>query len=279
MKMKPYYMTYLLFVLFFFAYYPVIYDLRDSVMGNELAHHSPLVLALTVYLVYRRRESLVMRSVPPALPGSPVLLMVGLLFNLLGQAGGVYYLSQLSIPLTVYGMAFFIAGKQFARHLIFPLLFLLLAFPIPGKVYMDVVFPLKLLVTQVSGAILQFIGYPVRIYGNILEISSLWLGVADACSGLNSLMMILTLSIYFSHLLIKRWHFRLIIVFFMLPLIMITNILRVATTAVVALHWGPEAVEGKLHSLWGIAVFAAAALGLMAVTKVFMIWENRTSVD
>jgi len=180
-----------LFLFFFFAYYPIIYDLRDSVIGNELARHAPLVFALSGFLVYQKRNILreLLKSPGPAV-GSPVFFLVGLSLNLLGQAAGIYYLAQLSIPLTLYGMACYLKGGSFARPFIFPLALLVLAFPIPGKIYMDIVFPLKLLVTKAAAALLGLMGYQVKIYGNIIEISSLFLGVADACSGLNSLMAI-----------------------------------------------------------------------------------------
>ncbi|HAJ27720.1 MAG TPA: hypothetical protein DCG53_10835 [Syntrophus sp. (in: bacteria)] len=269
-----------LFLLFFFAYYPIIYDLRDSVIGNELARHAPLVFVLSGFLVYQKRRILrELLNSPEPHSESPIYFLVGLSLNLLGQASGVYFLAQLSIPLTLYGMALYLIGGPFARQFVFPLSLLLLAFPIPGKIYMDVVFPLKLIVTKAASAMLTIMGYQVKVYGNIIEISSLFLGVADACSGLNSLMAILTLSIFYSYLLIRKWYFRLAIVISMLPLIIMMNILRVTTTAVVAVKWGPELAEGKLHSLWGIAVFVFAVLGLMAITKFFMVMENRTSRD
>jgi exosortase len=269
-----------LFLSFFFAYYPIIYDLRDSVIGNELARHAPLVFALSGFLVYQKRNILreLLKTLEPA-AGSPVFFLVGLSLNLLGQASGVYYLAQLSIPLTLYGMACYLKGVSFARQFIFPLALLVLAFPIPGKIYMDLVFPLKLLVTKAAAALLALMGYQVKIYGNIIEISSLFLGVADACSDLNSLMAILTLSIFYSYLVIRRWDFRLAIVISMLPLIILVNIFRVTTTAVVAVKWGPALAEGKLHSLWGIAVFVFAVFGLMAITKFFTVMESRMSHD
>jgi exosortase len=274
-----YYLFIILFFIFFFAYYPVIYDLRDSVIGNELAHHAPLVIALSAFLVYLKRRVLREAFNNTTDSGNPVFFLMGLFFNLLGQASGVYYLSQLSIPLTIYGIAYYVKGGPFARHLIFPLLLLILAFPIPGKIYIEIVFPLKLMVTKASGALLTLMGYPVRVHGNIIEISSTVLGVVDACSGLNSLMAILTLSIFYSYLVIRKWQFRIIIVLSMLPLIMMANVVRVTVTALVAITWGSELAEGTLHSLWGIAVFIIAVLGLMAITKLFTLLEDRLSHD
>lgn len=269
----------LLFVLFFFAYFPVIYELRDTVIGNELARHAPLVFALSGFLVYRKRRMLARRlddsGAPGSSGGSLIFFLAGLLLNLLGQAAGVSYLSQLSIPLTLYGMTSYLTGRNFSRELIFPLVFLLLAFPIPGKIYMELVFPLKLLVTEVSGAILSLIGYPVKIQGTILEISSVSIGVVDACSGLNSLMAILTLSIFYTYLVLAKRAHRAIIIVSMLPMILIANILRVTTMALISVKWGPELAEGKLHSVWGAAVFIIAVLGLITVSKLFTEMEKR----
>ena len=128
-------------------------------------------------------------------------------------------------------MASYLTGTEFFPRADLPLLFLLLAFPIPAKIYMELVFPLKLLVTKSSGAILSLIGYPVKIQGNIIEISSVSIGVVDACSGLNSLMAILTLSIFYTYLVLGKWSYRAIIIVSMLPMILIANIMRVTTTA------------------------------------------------
>ncbi len=265
----------MLFMLFFFAYYPVIYDLRDTVIANEMARHAPLVFALSGFLVYRKRELLARLLDVPGTAGTPFFFLAGLFFNLLGQAAGIIYLSQLSIPLTLFGMAAYLGGRSFSRELAYPLLFLVLAFPIPGKIYIEFIFPLKLLVTNSSGAILSLIGYPVKISGNIIEISSVTIGVVDACSGLNSLMAILTLSIFYSHLMIRRLSYRLIIIGSMLPLIMLANVVRVTTTAIVASKWGPGLAEGELHSIWGITVFILAVSGLVAITKLFSSLEKQ----
>lgn len=270
-----------LFLCFFFAYHPIIYDLRDNVIGNELAHHAPLVVALSGLLVYLKRQRLRdMLAKSKDMGGAGLVpFLLGLCLNALGQAAGVYYLAQLSIPLTLYGMAQFLAGRDFAREMIFPLLFLLLAFPIPGKIYMSIVFPLKLMVTQASGVLLTLMGYSVKIYGNIIEIGSAVLGVIDACSGLNSLMAIVTLAIFYGYLVIRQWKYRLIIVLTMLPLIMAANVLRVTATAMIAAKWGSDAVEGQLHSLWGMAVFVIAVLGLLWITKIFISVEKRRSAN
>jgi len=277
MKDKPLFLTSILFLLFFFAYHPVIYDLRDSVLGNELAHHTPLVFALAGFLVYRDKQRLTAAMETSNRGGNMTVLLLGLAMNLLGQAAGIYYLAQISIPVSLYGMAGYLFGRGVAGKLVFPLAFLLLAFPIPGKIYTELTFPLKLLVTHAAGFVLTLVGYSVKIYGNVLDVSSHLIGVIDACSGLNSLMAILTLSIFFSYLTIRYKRHRLAIVLTMLPLVMIANVLRVVTTAIITVHWGAQYTEGTWHTLWGMAVFVVSVLGLALVSKLFISIEGRDS--
>lgn len=264
------------FILTFFSFYPVLRDLGQSTLNNELAHHTPLVFVLALFLIYRDRKPLA-RLLREASGTGPIFLFVaGLLLNVAGQVLGIMYLSQLSFPLTLYGMILYLKGPLVARRLIFPLSFLLFAFPIPGKIYFEVVFPLKLFVTKVATAILALIGYTVHSEGNIIQISSTVIGVSDACSGLNSLMAMLTLSTFYTTLVIRRMSYKVVIVLSMFPLVMAVNVVRVTATCVVAVTWGDELASGKLHMFWGIFVFAASVIGLMAITKIFIIFEGKT---
>ncbi len=263
------------FVLTFFSFYPVFRDLGQSVISNELAHHAPLVFALALFLIYLDRKPLG-RLLREASGTGPIFLFVaGLLLNVAGQVLGIMYLSQLSFPLTLYGMILYLKGPLVVRSLIFPLFFLFFAFPIPGKIYFEVVFPLKLFVTKAATAILALIGYPVHSEGNIIQMSSTVIGVSDACSGLNSLMAMLTLSTFYTALVIRRTFYKILIVLTMFPLVMAVNVVRVTATCLVAVTWGDELASGELHMFWGIFVFVASVIGLMAITKIFIAIEGR----
>ncbi len=262
------------FVLTFFSFYPVFQDLGQSVISNELAHHAPLVFALALFLIYRDRKPLARLLREASGTGPMFPFAAALLLNVAGQVLGIMYLSQLSFPLTLYGMILYLKGPLVARRLIFPLFFLFFAFPIPGKIYFEVVFPLKLFVTKAATAILALIGYTVHSEGNIIQISSTVIGVSDACSGLNSLMAMLTLSTFYTALVINRMIYKVVIVLSMFPLVMAVNVARVTATCLVAVTWGEELASGKLHLFWGVFVFAASVIGLMAITKIFITIED-----
>ncbi|HOJ52337.1 MAG TPA: exosortase/archaeosortase family protein [Syntrophales bacterium] len=266
---------YLLALAFFFAYHPVIYDLRDAVFTNELAHHTPLVLLLTGYLIYAKREEIRKILSSPLKPDQGAWMFAGLGVNLLGLGAGVYYLAQLSIPLTIFGALRYVVGQELARFLAPSLLFLILAFPLPGKVYVSLVFPLKLFVTHISGVMLSLLGFPVRVHGNIIELPSMTVGVEDACSGLSSLMAMTTLAVFCGLSFLKTWKSRAIVMVVVLPAIMLANVFRVTLSTMMAWKWGVWMLEGTFHLLWGLLVFVVAVILLILAVMILKRRERR----
>ncbi len=258
--------TALLSLLFVFAYAPILFDLVQGLPGNELVQHAPFVFALAGYLVFERRHELV-RLAREHDAGGPVrFFLAGIVLNVVGQALGVYYVIQVSLPITLYGLVLYLMGPAAARIVRFPAVLLVLAFPIPGKLYLELVVPLKLFVSQGAAWLLRQAGYEVVRQGNVLIVDSLPIGVTEACAGLSSLMTILALSVFYGYFRIRRLSLRLMVVLAGLLFVFTANILRVAALSVVAIRWGQESAFGETHALWGVLVFAACVLGLLAVT-------------
>jgi exosortase len=265
----------LLSLLFVFAYAPILFDLVQGLPGNQLVQHAPFVFALAGYLVFERRREL-LRLAREHDAGGPVrFFLAGIVLNVVGQALGVYYVAQVSLPITLYGLVLYLMGPAAARIVRFPAVLLVLAFPIPGKLYLELVVPLKLFVSQGAAWLLRQAGYDVVRQGNILIFHSLQIGVTEACAGLSSLMTILALSVFYGYLRIRRLSLRLIVVLAGLLFVFTANILRVAALSVVAVRWGEESAFGQSHALWGVLVFAACVLGLLAVTACFSRLEAR----
>lgn len=270
---------YLLLIAFFFAYHPIIYDLRDAVLSNELAHHVPLVLLLAGYLVYSQREQL-LKLLSSSLTGDKgIWMLIGLGLNLAGQGGGVYYLSQLSLPVTLYGAVRYLYGRKLARFLLPVFAFLILAFPLPGKVYMSLVFPLKLFVSVVSGFLLAVMGFPVRVQGNVIEVPPLIMGVDDACSGLSSFMAMVTLAFFCGLYFVKAWEKRVLLLAVAIAAVILANILRVTLSAAAAWKWGMWVLEGTFHLLWGTFVFVWAVFILLLVLWMLIKLERGKHFD
>ncbi len=260
-----------------FAYYPVLLDLAANVMANDLYRHAPLVAGISAYTAWQTATAKSSeKAAEDAITSSgPGIMIAGLFLNLAGQVLGVFYLSQLSLVLTIYGVVVFVGGYKTARKYIFPIFFLVFAYPLPGKLYYELAFPLKLIVSKVSAVILDVVGFDVVRKGNILHVSGSIIGVNDACSGLNSLMAIMSLSLFYGWYILKNNLFRTLTFIFMIPAIVGANIIRVALTGILAVKFGSEAAEGTLHSALGFAVFAISVGVLMLMVKFFSHVESK----
>lgn len=267
--------TALLSLLFVFAYAPILFDLVQGLPGNELVQHAPFVFALAGYLVFERRRELLRLAREHEVGGPVRFFLAGIVLNLVGQALGVYYVAQVSLPIAFYGLVLYLMGPAAAKIVRFPAVLLVLAFPIPGKLYLELVVPLKLFVTQGAAWLLRQAGYDVARQGNILIFHALQIGVTEACAGLSSLMTILALSVFCGYLRIRRLSLRLMVVLAGLLLVFTANILRVAALSVVAIRWGQESAFGATHALWGVLVFAACVSGLLAVTACLSRFEAK----
>jgi exosortase len=151
-----------------------------------------------------------------------------------------------------------------------PILFLLLMVPIPYIIYDMVAFPLKLFVTKVSVGFLKGVGITVLREGNIIQFPATTLEVADACSGIRSLMSLITLSVAYSFFLPMRNWKRWVVIAAAVPIAIATNAMRVIGTGVLAQYWGAKAAQGFFHEFAGLAVFAVAMVllvGLGALLK------------
>ena len=236
--------------------------------------HAPLVLAGALYLLYAEHKRQTV-SFSETEKGGIFFLLLGIALYLLGRLCGIYYFSQLAVPLCIFGLIDYLYGRNPAKRLSAPIFFLVLAFPIPGKLYYAAVLPLKLMVTKAAAFILNLWGYSAVDHGNIITIGSRTIGVTDACSGLNSLMAALTLAVFYGRFTLKHAVTRWLLVLSALPIVMGANVIRVTATAVISVTWGTRWISGKWHTLEGLIVFMAAVLGLMLTEKMLSAAEKR----
>ena len=135
--------------------------------------------------------------------------------------------------------------------------------PLPYLIYDSVAFPLKLLVSKVSVQFLSFIGILVLREGNIIHLASTTLEVADACSGIRSIISLLALSTAIAYLTQKGWIKRVILVVLAVPIAVFVNAVRVIVTGILAERYGAEAAEGFFHEFAGLVIFGIAIVMLI----------------
>jgi len=166
-------------------------------------------------------------------------------------------LKEVGYFLTI-SVVLFLLGCSYFKTLLFPISFLIFMVPLPATIFNTIAFPLQLLAANVSTVIISTIGIPVFRDGNIIQLAGITLEVAEACSGIRSLITILTLATIYSYFMEKRRWKQLILVFSSLPIAIVTNSARVTLTAILAHYFGASAADGFYHTFEGWFMFVVA---------------------
>jgi len=195
---------------------------------------------------------------------------VGLRVLVAGLLGAELFLTRISLLFTLVGAIVFVAGWPAIRVLAFPLAFLLLMIPIPAIVFNQIAFPLQLLASQAGEVGLNMAGVPVLREGNVMTLPHTTLEVAEACSGIRSLISLLTLGIVFGYFTDKRVTVRTAIALATIPIAILTNAMRVAGTGIAAHYIGPEVAEGFFHTFSGWMVFLVAFALMFGLTRLLV---------
>jgi exosortase len=232
--------------------------LNDGDMGHGL--FVPIVAA---YIVWGRRETLAALRLQPSWWGVTAILW-GLGQVYLGTLGADLFLQRTSVLITLFGLLLAAGGAPLIRALAFPLLLLLFMIPFPGVVYNEITFPLQLFASRVAEAALSVLGVPVYRDGNVLEIPSQKLDVAEACSGIRSLLSLSFLSLVYAYFFDRRVWMRWVLLIATVPIAIVANAGRVTATGLLS-EVNPELAHGVFHTLEGWVIFAIAGLMLAAL--------------
>jgi exosortase len=257
-------------------YSGIVPDMVQQWSNDENYSHGFLVPLISAFFIYQRWDDL--RDTPAEPSNLGLLVIAGALGLLtLGYVGTEYFSMRVSLVGVLAGLVLYFFGFQVFTKLSLPLGFLVLMVPIPYIIYDAAAFPLKLFVTEFSVAALKLMGVVVWHEGNIIMFTNTVLEVADACSGLRSIMSLLALGVAFAFLtqksMVKRW----LIIFATLPIAVLTNAMRVIVTGFLAQYWGAQVAEGFFHDFAGFAVFFVAMILLLAFGGFLSLFGRKTS--
>lgn len=249
---------------------PSFISLATQVWTEESGIHGPIVLATGAWLLARRREE-ILRS---ACPGSglvvSIMLPVFLLLYVLGRAFDFLSIEVAALLCALLTVAYSFVGWRVLQMLWFPIFYLFFLVPLPGWFIDYITAPLKELVSQSAQAILSAFGYQIVRQGVTLFIDQYQLLVEDACAGLNSLISLISVSLFYIYLLHNAsWRYSLFLVMWIVPVAIAANIIRVIILVLITHYWGDAAAQGFLHSTAGLMMFVLALLGIFAIDHGF----------
>lgn len=259
---RPAVAAYIAFGLFFLVYLPVFSGLINEWYHDDNYSHGFLIPIITGYLLWKKRERL-KKLINPAgdTTGLPILL-TGMILFILSTAAAEYFVLRFSLVLTLYGLVWFLLGRKVALEAWFELAFLLFMIPLPYVIYYSATFPMQLFATKVTVKVLNLIGMTAIRQGNIIHLPGYSLEVAEACSGLRSLISLLALGAVYARLSQKGLPRQIFLFLSTIPIAIAANIFRILFTSIGAYTISKELAEDFLHELSGMMVFIVAFIML-----------------
>lgn len=247
------------------VYFPILQAMVHHWDAVPDYSHGFLIVPLALWFAYERKYQLEDAPIEGSWWGLAPLA-AGLLLLAVGQLGALLTPLRAGFVFTLMGLVLLILGREIFRILLFPLAFLLLMVPLPQSLVNVVAFPLQLIAAKWAVWSLQSLGIPVLLEGNIIHLVGGDLFVAEACSGLRSLMALLTLGVVFAHFF-RRGHpyQQVFLVVSTVPIAIFVNAVRVAITGLLAHYAGQEAATGFIHEFQGLITFSVAFVLLLAL--------------
>jgi exosortase len=224
--------------------------------------HGFLVAPLALFFAWERKPSLARARVEGSWWGL-LPLALGAASLAIGRLGVELTAMRVGFVLTLIGLVLLLYGREVSRILAFPLLFLFLMVPLPQSLVNVIAFPLQLIAARAAVGALHWLSIPALLEGNIIHLADTKLFIEEACSGLRSLMALLTLGVVFAYFFRKHALERLVLVASTIPIAILVNAVRVALTGVLTHRFGEHAASGFIHDFQGVITFAVAFLLLL----------------
>ena len=248
-------------------YWPILWHLFGQWANDPNFSHGFFVPLFSFFVLWGDRTRLSTLSLNPSWTGL-LLLGAGLCVLIVGVLGAELFLSRFSLLLVLAALIVLFAGWGYFRAVLFPWAFLILMIPIPAIIFNQITFPLQLLASTAASTILPLFGVPVLREGNIILLPQMALEVAEACSGIRSLLSLLTLSIIYGYLMETRIWIRVLLACAAIPIAVAANSLRIVGTGVLIQYWDPAKAEGFFHAFSGWLIFVVSLVMLFLLHQI-----------
>jgi exosortase len=248
---------------FALVYGQILASLVGEWWTNDDYSHGFLIPFALGYLLYEKRAELFAIRTSPSVFGFVVVLLSQIVL-LVGFLGAEFFLQRVSMVMFFAGFILFFWGWRMLMETAFGLVLILLAIPLPAIIFNAIALPLQLLASAWAESFLRICQIPVFRDGNVLQLSTQLLNVTEACSGIRSLMSLVTLATMMAYFLPMRWWARIAFILTAVPVALAANAFRVAGTGLLGRWFGEQAAQGFFHSFSGWLVFVFAFVVLLS---------------
>ncbi len=246
---------------------PTFRDLFSGAWIGEEQGHGPIIFFLSLWLIWRKWPEVRAASAPPRPHWAGwAVLVFGLGIHLLGRSQKILMFEVASILAVLAAIVLLKLGARALRLLWFPFFFMLFMVPLPSELVAAVTMPMKMAVSWATEHLLFAAGYPISRSGVVLQIGQYQLLVADACAGLQTLLTLEALGLFYLNLMRHPSAFRnLALAILIVPVSFTANVIRVIALTLITYYFGDAAGQGFLHGFAGMVLFVTALLMILAL--------------
>jgi exosortase len=247
---------------------PTMIEVARVSWSTEQGGHGPIVLATGIWLLIRELKAAKPERRPGSLVTSLLLLLPLLALFMLARITGVLEIEAFAMYGALITGGYLLFGGAVLRAIWFPLVYLAFTLPPPDTVVAVVTQPIKIAISAWAVSLLHLLGYPVASSGVIIQIGQYQLLVAAACAGLNSIVTLGALCLFYSYLR-HRANVTAFVVLALaaIPVAIVSNFVRVLVLVLVTYYLGDSAAQGFLHDFAGLLMFAVALLTVFAIDQ------------
>ena len=260
----------LVFILLAIIYFRIAGKLVTDWYNIPDYSHGFLVPLFAIFVMWDNRTVIANTPIKQSWAGLS-LVVIGLMTVIFGVYGAELFLSRISFLILTSGLVWTFFGSAMLKALRFPLLILLLAIPFPDIVFNQITFPLQLLASETATGVLRLVGVPVLHEGNIIELPVMKLEVAEACSGIRSLMSLFTLAVFYGYFLERTALRRVILALASIPIAVVANSARIVGTGLCVQYWDPDKALGFFHEFSGWVMFVISLVCLYLLHRIMLL--------
>jgi exosortase B len=248
---------------------PTYLHLAADTWDNDAHSHGPMILGVCLWLLWHDRHKIFAAPPQPALAAGWSVLCVGLLIHWFGRSQSINMLETVAQPIVFGACLLLVHGWSALKAAWFPLFFMCFMVPWPEVMIQGITMPLKHAVSVVTEWVLFHAGYPIGRSGVTLTIGPYQLLVADACSGMNSLLTLESLGLLYMRLMNYRNVTRnTILALAIIPTSFLANVLRVVVLVLVTYYYGDEVGQGFVHNFSGLLLFVVSLVSIYGIDQV-----------
>jgi exosortase len=245
---------------------PTMFDVARLTWTTDQGGHAPIIVATGLWLLWREFKAVSAEARPGKISFGTVALILSLVAFMVFRITGILELEALAMYASLISAAYLMIGGTALASLWFPVLYLAVALPPPNTVVAFITQPIKILISQTAVSLLRLFDFPIASTGVTIQIDNYQLLVAAACAGLNSIISLSAICLFYVYLRHKRdWAAFFIVAALVVPVAIFSNFIRVLILVLITHYAGEAAAQGFLHDFAGLTVFLVALLTIFGL--------------